>query len=90
MKYNYHLDPGHGWLEVPYSEIVQLGIKDKISQCSYRKGDTCYLEEDCDFSKFTNAYEAKYGNKIEIEYVYHTRKSAPPCFIRNLNHYRAL
>ncbi len=50
--YVFHSDPGHGWLAVKRKELIELGILDKISHCSYQKGDTVYLEEDCDASLF--------------------------------------
>jgi hypothetical protein len=50
--YVFHTDPGHGWLAVKRKELIALGIIDKISHCSYQKGDTVYLEEDCDASLF--------------------------------------
>jgi hypothetical protein len=55
MTYKFHIDPGHGWLEVPMAELEELGIADHISSCSYRDGDTAYLEEDCDFATFLAA-----------------------------------
>jgi hypothetical protein len=55
MTYKFHIDPGHGWLEVPMAELEELGIADHISSCSYRYGDTAYLEEDCDFATFLAA-----------------------------------
>ena len=63
----FHVDPGHGWLEVDYSEIVSLGITDEISNCSYRKGRKCYLEEDCDAGIFAKAYRTKYGEILHKE-----------------------
>ena len=48
-------DPGHGWLEVRKSELVELGIAAKISSYSYMKGKMAYLEEDCDMSLFIEA-----------------------------------
>lgn len=71
-----HTDPGHGWTEVPYSLLVQLGIHDKISPYSYRCRNTCYLEEDCDAPKFYEAFRAKYGKYPELEEKFHP-KNAP-------------
>jgi hypothetical protein len=45
---NYFTDPGHGWIEAPIQLLKQLGIVNKITSYSYRKGDTAFLEEDCD------------------------------------------
>ena len=57
--YTMHTDPGHGWLAVSMEEINKLGIADKISTYSYRKGETAYLEEDCDCSVFLQAKQAR-------------------------------
>jgi hypothetical protein len=59
------MDPGHGWLEVKYSELKDLGIEDKISSYSYIKGDAVYLEEDCDAAVYLDAMKAK-GKEIEF------------------------
>jgi hypothetical protein len=63
--YKFYTDPGHGWLAVKRSEIVALGIADKISQYSYQKGATCYLEEDCDMEIFMKAKEDA-GQKLSF------------------------
>ena len=34
--------------------LVKLGIADKISGCSYMRGEYAYLEEDCDATLFMN------------------------------------
>lgn len=54
-RYTYYTDPGHGWLAVPHSELVELGISDSISSDSYRLGDTIFLEEDLDMGAFFRA-----------------------------------
>lgn len=56
-KYVFESDPGHGWLGVPGKDVLELGVKDSISQYSYynRKTDTFWLEEDCDASVFIDA-----------------------------------
>lgn len=59
--YVFHTDPGHGWIAVKKREIEALGFGDKISVYSYVKGDTVYLEEDCDAALFFNAYRAVFG-----------------------------
>lgn len=53
--YTYYNDPGHGWLKVERKELVDLGILDKISHYSYQRGESVYLEEDCDASAFIAA-----------------------------------
>lgn len=59
----YFTDPGHGWLSVKRDELVRLKILDKITAYSYQKGDTVYLEEDCDMSTYAKAKEAIDGVK---------------------------
>jgi hypothetical protein len=61
--YVFHSDPGHGWLAVKRDELVKLGILDKITSWSYQKGQTVYLEEDCDAGAFFQAYEQKFSKK---------------------------
>ena len=45
-------DPGHGWLKVSKKDLNKLGIADKISGCSFVRGEYVYLEEDCDCTNF--------------------------------------
>ena len=48
-------DAGHEWLAVGIAELIRLGIADKISAFSYVKGNTAYLEGDCDAAVFFDA-----------------------------------
>ena len=68
--YIFHTDPGHGWLAVPFKELVDLGIQNDISGFSYVKGKTAYLEEDCDAGVFINAYKAKFGEMFKYRTPY--------------------
>lgn len=54
-RYRFFADPGHGWLEVPHSEVVASGAK--ISACSYYDPvtDMAYLEEDGDLLSLLKA-----------------------------------
>ena len=61
--YIWAVDAGHAWLAVKTKELVELNIADKITDFSYIKGATVYLEEDCDAATFIQAYEAKHGVK---------------------------
>jgi len=54
-KYHFYSDGQHGWLAVKRKELEDLGLIDKISSCSYQRGSTVYLEEDCDMALFHNA-----------------------------------
>jgi len=64
--YTFYSDPGHGWLEVPKKELEDLGIINKVSQCSYINQGMIYLEEDCDAPIFINSYKSKYGINPKI------------------------
>lgn len=57
-NYKFHADAGHGWLAVKVEELCRLGIEYDISQFSYIKGKTAYLEEDCDLARFMIAKES--------------------------------
>jgi len=59
--FKFYSDAGHGWLAVKRNLLTELGIADKITQFSYQKGSTVYLEEDCDASTFIKSYAEKYG-----------------------------
>ena len=81
LKLRYITDPGHGWLEVPKSLLVELEIQDKITDYSYEKGTMAYLEEDCDMATFMRAcYENKLA--VTVDEIYQDRTP-----IRNYNHY---
>ena len=68
--YRYHTDPGHGWLAVKRKELAELEIADKITPYSYVKGDSVYLEEDCDMATFFNAYRSRFGRDPEYKQSY--------------------
>jgi hypothetical protein len=67
-EYTFHSDPSHGWLEVPVAEVRRLGIEDKVSRYSYRKGANAYLEEDCDASLWMDAKKAA-GEEYKIREI---------------------
>lgn len=59
--FDYIQDPGHGWIKVPVSLLINLNIDQEITCFSYYRDGFAYLEEDCDASRFFNAYRAKFG-----------------------------
>jgi len=61
----FHHDGGHGWMETTRELVDFLEISDDISDCSYQKGKSVFLEEDVDFSLFVKAIEPKLTKKIE-------------------------
>lgn len=70
MKYKHYYDASHGWIAVKKSQLKELGIENKITEYSYMKGETAYLEEDCDATTLVKALEA-HGIKAEFEAVDH-------------------
>jgi hypothetical protein len=79
MKFIYHSDAGHGWLEVPAQVAKQLGVKP--SAYSYVSGDrkTWYLEEDLDAPKFLAAMR-----ETDIEWNVDEVYDGNDSFIRNM------
>lgn len=68
--YVYHSDPGHGWLAVKKSELTELQIMQEITGYSYMKGETVYLEEDCDMTTFCRRFEQIFKQKPKIRDSY--------------------
>ena len=75
MKLTYFTDPGHGWVKVPRKLLERLSIADKISSYSYSRGDSVYLEEDCDLGLLYQACDSR-GFKIDLT-TKHTNKRSP-------------
>jgi hypothetical protein len=55
MKLTVYNDPGHGWVAIKRAVLIKLGIEHKVSYYSYQRGETVYLEEDCDMSLLMSA-----------------------------------
>jgi hypothetical protein len=71
----FYSDPRHAWLAVKTVELTELGIADKITNYSYTKGKTTYLEEDCDASVYMHAMSF-HGNSVRVVEK-HTDKNHP-------------
>ena len=84
LKLNYFTDPGHGWVSVKLDKLQALGIADKVSTYSYKRGASAYLEEDCDLSLLFAACDA-IGQTIELT-TKHTNNRSP---IRSYATYQA-
>ena len=72
-QFIFHEDGAHGWLEVSYKDVTDVDIHNEISEFSYinRTTEKIYLEEDCDYPLFMNAFKNKYGYKpIEVNGKY--------------------
>jgi hypothetical protein len=85
-EYLYITDAGHGWLKVPLTELINLGITNKISTYSYRYNGNVYLEHDCDAPMFANAMA---DNGLEFKPL-HVDCSVRGCMVRGYPHYSVL
>ena len=64
--YTLYADPSHGWVAVKRQELVDLGILEKVSEYSYQKGGTVYLEEDADLTLWVEAFKNRFGHEPNI------------------------
>ena len=85
MRFNIYADPGHAWCKVPRSLLVKYGIADKVSPYSYQRGDSVYLEEDCDLTLLITTLHGA-GKKVEFK-EFHTNKSSK---IRSYSSYKGV
>lgn len=83
MKLKVYADPGHAWAAIKRDKLVKLGIADKITSYSYQRGDTVYLEEDCDLSTLMHAVRLA-GIALSFD-EHHTNNRSR---IRGYDHYR--
>lgn len=73
--FKFYSDPGHGWLAVKITDLADMGLLNLISRYSYIRGNTVYLEEDCDASKFIDNWKMKH---CEFKYeAKHSDKRSP-------------
>ena len=84
--YNVYNDPGHGWMKVNRKELESLGIADKITGYSYMRGESVYLEEDCDMQIFLTALRLKFG-EFNINDICKDHYSDKQSKIRNYDNY---
>lgn len=78
--YDFHSDPGHGWIAVQRDELATLGLLDQISHYSYMQGPLAFLEEDDDASKFFAAKRSR-GEPVDTIDQYEEEsfvRSLPP------------
>jgi len=73
MKIIYHNDGGHGWYAVKRKKLETMGILNNVSGFSYERGETVYLEEDCDASLFFNALSEAEKQQIIVINSYQDR-----------------
>lgn len=82
MKLKYYTDPGHGWIAIKRKVLNDLKVADKITVFSYQKGQTVYLEEDCDAFLVMQKLSEK-GITVTFDRK-HTNNRSP---IRNYNRF---
>ena len=71
QQFTFYTDPGHGWLEVSFADMTELGLTPAdFSQYSYRSGEYAFLEEDCDAPVFLDAYTQIKGVKPNFRDVH--------------------
>ena len=66
IKLKFYSDPGHGWVAVKRKIVYDMDLAGKISPYSYQRGNTVYLEEDCDASLLVEALRER-GIEIALE-----------------------
>lgn len=69
QQFNFHDDPGHGWLQVPVYALELLSITENITPFSYQQGDMAYLEEDVDAPTFIKAWLIHH-DQSETDFAY--------------------
>ena len=62
----FYFDSGHGWLEVNYQELIDLGITKRITNWSYRDDKKVYLEEDIDVGTYIDAVKEQRGLVVTV------------------------
>jgi len=63
----FYFDSGHGWLEVNYQELIDLGITKRITNWSYRDDKKVYLEEDIDVGTYIDAVKEQRGLVVTVK-----------------------
>jgi hypothetical protein len=85
----FYEDGSHGWLQVPRSLVVAMGIEGKISGYSYQRLNDVYLEEDCDLSVFLNTLGIEPGSALNGEFLKLCPKSyTDVCDVRSYERYQ--
>jgi hypothetical protein len=63
----FYFDSGHGWLEVNYQELIDLGITKRITNWSYRDDKKVYLEEDIDAGTYIDAVKEQRKRVVTVK-----------------------
>ncbi len=86
MELKFYSDSGHGWLRVTKSLLKELGIADKISNCSYQDcRGFAYLEEDCDMNLFLKSWKESGREEIVFDELVTEQGDSP---VRNYERYK--
>ncbi len=72
VKIIHHVDPGHSWGEIKMGDLP-LKLRKKISPYSFQKGDSLFLEEDCDLWIAVSFYKES-GITFSIKRVIYKRE----------------
>ena len=83
LRLDYYADPAHGWYRARRSWLATYKVADKVSTCSYERGEYVYLEEDCDGPLLIRAAEAA-GMVVKV--VEH-KPAQGDSSIRNMDRY---
>tara|TARA_R110000737_G_scaffold166427_1_gene193575 strand:+ start:141 stop:416 length:276 start_codon:yes stop_codon:yes gene_type:complete len=68
----FYSDPGHAWLKVDITDLVDLGLERSITAYSFRRGSNVFLEEDLDATTFIKTFQRKnpdYQLKFDDQYT---------------------
>ncbi|MBP9216732.1 MAG: hypothetical protein KBF23_06135 [Agitococcus sp.] len=79
-SFNFHQDAGHGWLCVKRKALEDADLLNQVSDYSYQRGESVYLEEDCDMGIWIKHLES---NGIQYTLKYKHAKNDHPSPIRN-------
>jgi len=82
-EYNFFHDSCEGWLEVEFSELIELGIHQEITASSYISGSKVYLGEQYDACTFFVAIEKQKGVAAEIDIKFKMRDVNDPEEVKN-------
>jgi hypothetical protein len=58
----FYSDPGHAWLKVDITDLVDLGLEQSITAYSFRRGSSVFLEEDLDATTFIKRFQRRHPN----------------------------
>ena len=70
----HYTDDGHGWVAVKRHWLESFGIADKVTHYSYQKGNTVYLEHDCDAPLLIETMKKK-GQDFDLLSINHNGNS---------------